>query len=254
MLRKLNFSNKLRVIHVLNHLALIPAFIYGPWWAWIVAYCIWLFIGTVGISVGFHRYLAHRAFTTSKWFETLMIYTGCLACGGTPLGWAGSHRMHHAYCDTERDPHSPLILGFWRTYFHVWKPFRIPTKFIRDLLKNPHVKFAQRNYFKIIMWWAALLCLIDPLVMVFGFCVPAVMAFHAYGHINAIGHMFGYRTYETKDATSRNNWWVNVWTCGEGWHNNHHQFPNKYRIGLKWWEVDPGAWILEKFGLMKTHR
>ena len=252
---KLNFSNRLRIVHALNHLALIPAVMYGTWWMWIAGYAFWYcVIGSIGISIGFHRYLSHKSFTTYKWFEALMIYIGCLATGGTPLGWAGSHRLHHAYTDTEKDPHSPLLLGAARAYFHVWEPFRIPSRMIRDLLVNPHIKFCQRHYFKILIGWAGLLFLIDPLLMVFGYCLPAVFAFHAYGHINAFGHIFGYRTYETKDGTSRNNWWVNLLTCGEGWHNNHHKFPNRYRIGLKWWEFDIGARTLEMFSLMKTHR
>ena len=253
-MKKVSFSNRLRAVHLVNHLALIPAVMYGEWWMWILAYAWWNVIGTVGISVGFHRYLAHKAFTTYKWFEAVMIYAGCIACGGTPLGWAGAHRLHHAYCDTPKDPHSPAVDGFWRVYFHFWRPFHIPRRLVKDMLKIKHVRIAQKHYFKIVLGWAALLFIIHPMLGLFGFCVPAVMAFHAYGHINALGHMFGYRTYETRDKTSRNNWWVNVWTCGEGWHNNHHKYPSKYRIGLKWWEYDPGAWTLETFHLMKTHR
>lgn len=251
---ELSFSNKLRIVHVLNHMAIIPAFIYGAWWAWGVSALVWMFIGTIGISLGFHRYLSHRSFTTYPWFEALMIYTGCLACGGTPLGWAGTHRLHHAHVDTEKDPHSPKIIGFWRSYFHIWDKFHIPPRLLRDLLRNKHVKFCQRHYFKMLIAWASLLCLIDPLVMVFGFCIPGVLAFHAYGHVNAVAHTFGSRDYDSKDETSRNNWWVSVIACFEGWHNNHHMFPNKYRLGIKKHQYDLGAWMLETFGLMKTHR
>lgn len=249
-----NFSNKLRTIHVLNHLALIPALIYGPWWAWIVSFLIWMLIGTVGISLGFHRYLSHGSFKTYPWFEAVMIYLGTLACGGTPLGWAGTHRLHHAHVDTEKDPHSPVVLGFWRTYFHLWKPFHIPARLVRDLLRNKHVMICHKHYFKILIGWATVLWLIDPLAMIFGFCIPGVLAFHSYGLINAVSHTYGYRTYETKDKTSHNNWFANLFTGGEGWHNNHHKFPHKYRIGLKPWEFDLGAWILETFRLMKSHR
>jgi stearoyl-CoA desaturase (delta-9 desaturase) len=223
---------------------------------WAAGYAFWYcVIGSLGISLGFHRYLAHKSFTTYKWFEILMIYSGCLATGGTPMGWAGTHRLHHAYCDTEKDPHSPKILGGVRAYFHLWNPFEIPKGMVRDLLKNPHVRFCQQHYFKILFAWAGLLFLIDPLLMLFGYCLPAVFAFHAYSHVNAISHLFGYRTYDLRpDDSSTNNWWVNVLAPGEGWHNNHHKYPNRYRNGFKWWELDIGARTLETFGLMKTHR
>lgn len=250
----MNFSTKLRIVHIFNHLMLVAGIVYGPWWAFVASFLVWQVIATIGVSLGFHRYLAHRSFETYEWFSTLMIYLGCLACGGTPLGWVGAHRLHHANVDTEKDPHSPLMLGFWRTYLHLWKPFHIPPRILRDLLKNKHVIFCQRNYFKIILGWAALLLMIDPLVMIFGFCVPGVLAFHSYGLINAVSHKYGYRTYESKDKSSRNNWIASIFTAGEGWHNNHHKFPSKYRIGLKWWEFDPGAWVLETFGLIKSHR
>jgi fatty-acid desaturase len=247
----LSFSNKLRLLHIFNHLMVVVGLIYGSWWGFVAAFFIWQFIAIVGVSLGFHRYWSHGSFKTHKWFEIFMTYVGCLACGGTPLGWSGAHRLHHKHTDTEKDPHSPTQLGFWRTYLHIWKPFHIPPRSIRDLLKNKHIRFCHKHYFKMLLSWMVLLFLMDPMFLIFGFCIPGAVAFHAYGLINAVSHTYGYRGYETKDKTSRNNWFANIFTGGEGWHNNHHKFQNRYRIGIEWWEYDPGAWLLETFGLIK---
>lgn len=245
-----NFATNLRTLHVCNHLMLIPAIIYGDWWMWIAAFLWWYVIGTFGISIGFHRLLSHKSFKTYEWFEKFCTYIACLATGGTPLGWVGAHRMHHTYVETEKDPHSPKVIGWFRTYLHLWGDVKIEKRFVKDLLHKKHVMFAHKYYFSIILGWATLLFLINPLLGVFGYCVPATLAFHAYSHINTFGHLFGYRTYDTNDQ-SRNNWFVNILTCGEGWHNNHHKYPGRYRIGQKWWEWDQSAWILENCGLIK---
>ncbi len=249
MLKWFHSSNKLRAIHLFNHIMLIPAIIYGDWTLWLMAFLWWNFLGSFGISIGFHRLLSHKSFQTYSWFENFCIFVGCLATGGSPLGWAGVHRMHHSSPDLVGDPHSPKVIGAFRSYFHLWGQVVIKRRYVKDLIKKPFVIWCHRNYFKILLFWMTALYLINPLVGIFLFSIPAVFAFHAYGQINTLGHKFGYRTYATKD-TSRNNWFVNILTCGEGWHNNHHQFPNSYRIGLSRWEFDLSAWILEKSHLM----
>lgn len=246
----MSFEIKLRGIHFFNHLMLIPAFVYGEWWMWIMAYLWWAVIGSIGISAGFHRYLSHKAYRTYGWFEKFSLAIGCLATGGTPLGWAGAHRMHHAYADTELDPHSPIKRAWWKIYVHDWGHVKIQRKFIKDLLRNKTVMWLHNHYFKILIVWAMGLALIHPLLGIFGYCIPAVMAFHAYGQINAWGHMWGYRRYNTDDH-SYNNPVVNILTMGEGWHNNHHNTPRSWKIGETWWEWDPAAFILSTFNLTK---
>ncbi len=240
----------LQLLHVANHLLLILGLLWGQWWMWLAGFAWWYVIGTLGISIGFHRLLSHRSFRTYPWFEKLCTYLGCLATGGSPLGWVGVHRMHHQQPDKAGDPHSPLVIGAWRSYTHNWGTLQIKRRHIKDVLKMPHVRFAHRHYFKILLAWAGLLFLIDPLWGIFGYALPSVLAFHAYGQINTFCHYFGYQTHATGDS-SRNNWFVNILTCGEGWHNNHHRFPNDYRIGKKFWEWDPGAWVLERCKLIR---
>lgn len=240
----MKFESKLRLIHVLNHLAIVPGAYYGEWWMFLMALGWWYVIGCIGISAGFHRYLSHKSYKTYPWFEKLSLFLGCLAMGGTPLGWAGSHRMHHAYADQKLDPHSPVQKDWWKVYIHYWGRIEVHKRFVVDLLKNKTVMWLHRNYFTVITFWALALALIDPLLLIFGFCIPAVYAFHAYGQINAWCHMWGYRTYDTKDY-SYNNFLANLITWGEGWHNNHHNKPTNWRFGERWWEFDPAARIIK---------
>lgn len=249
---RLSNSNRIRLIHILNHLALVYGAIYGQWWMWIVAFGVWNIIGSFGISIGYHRLLSHRSFETTTTLEKLFATIGCLASGGPPISWAGAHRMHHAHVDEPQDPHSPLVIGRLRSYFHLWNNFQINRRYVADLVSDRYLMFLQRNYFRILVVWASILFLIDPLVGVFGFCIPSVFAFHAFGLINMLCHGFGYRNFEIEDS-STNHWLANVFTCGEGWHNNHHKYPRSYRIGLKPGEWDLSAKILETLPIMKSH-
>ena len=249
----LSNSVKLRLAHGFNHIALlVGVFSFDTqWWMWGIALLVWNFIGTIGISIGFHRLLSHRSFFPPKWFVYASSFVGCLATGGSPLSWVGSHRMHHAHPDKESDPHSPVVKGRTRIYFHLWGKVNIPRRMLRDLLQSKYQKFLHRHYFLILAIWATALYLIHPLVGLFVYSVPAVIAFHSFGLINTLCHGFGYRNFQTADSSS-NNWFVNLWTCGEGWHNNHHYRPSSYRIGVNKYEFDISARVIELLGLAKT--
>jgi len=64
-----------------------------------------------GITIGFHRYLAHKAFKTSRFFEGVLMITGSMALEGPLLFWVTTHRRHHRYSDEAGDPHSPNLSG-----------------------------------------------------------------------------------------------------------------------------------------------
>ena len=243
----LGTAGKLRLLHVFVHLMLIPAFIYGEWWMWLGAFFMWFLTGGIGISLGFHRYFSHRSFKTYPWFENVMLFLGSMTGGGTPLSWVGTHRFHHKYSDTEDDPHGPVSRTVFQSYTHQWQYKRIPRTIIKDLVRMPNVLWMHKNYWKVMFIWAFILLAIDPLVFVFGFCVPAVAAYHTYAQINTFCHLFGYRNFRIEGQSS--NIPFMFWAFGENYHNNHHRFPWSYRIGLRWWEFDPCAWLLER-GLM----
>ncbi len=74
--------------------------------------------------------------------------------------------------------------------------------------------------------------------VVWGIFARAVFVYHCTWSVNSLAHMYGYQTFETNEG-SRNNWFVALLTFGEGWHNNHHAYPNSAAHGLRWWEIDP---------------
>jgi stearoyl-CoA desaturase (delta-9 desaturase) len=80
-------------------------------------------------------------------------------------------------------------------------------------------------------------------LLVWGFCLSTVLLYHSTFAVNSVAHRWGRRRFETKDA-SRNNWVVSFLTLGEGWHNNHHKYPNTARQGIGRFEPDPGWWLI----------
>ena len=207
-------------------------------------------IGCFGVSIGYHRLLSHRSFRSYQWFERLCVLLGCLSTGGSPISWAGTHRMHHEHLDTKQDPHSPKMIGGFKVHFHLWNK-ELRKKYVKDLLKDNFLVWIHRNYYKILILWIGLLTLIDWRFLIYTYSIPSVIAFHAFGFINYLGHTFGYKNFSIPDDSSRNNWFVNLWVCGEGWHNNHHKMPSSYRIGFRYFEWDMSAFFLEKLSLMK---
>lgn len=250
---KWNRTVLLRIFHVVNHLAFaFGIFSYSPMWLLLTIFC-WFLYGSLGISIGFHRLLAHRSFQPTRLGLKLTALLGCFATGGSPLAWVGAHRLHHTYPDRNGDPHSLEIDSWWRIYFHLWKPFGIHRKHIRDQLKDPYLKALHRYYFLILILFSGSLYLTSIPLGIFAYSGPAVLAFHAFGLINTFGHFHGYRNFETKDR-STNSWVANLLTWGEGWHNNHHKYPSSYRIGFKSNEIDISAWIIENVPFLKKNQ
>src|SRR5207244_164260 len=70
-------------------------------------------VSGLGVTIGFHRYLSHHAFKTSRLFQFLLAVAGCTALQKGPLWWVIHHRLHHKHSDEPGDVHSPVIDGFW---------------------------------------------------------------------------------------------------------------------------------------------
>ena len=251
---KIRAVDKLRVFHVVNHLLFVTVlFLDGFSFYLFYSLLVWNIVGCFGVSIGYHRLLAHKSFSSYQWFEKLCVLLGCLSTGGSPISWAGTHRLHHEYLDTKQDPHSPQRIGGFKVHFHLWNK-AISKKYVKDLLKDRFLAYIHRNYYKILILWISLLMLIDFRFLIYTYCISSVIAFHAFGFVNYLGHTFGYKNFSIPNDTSRNNWFVNLWTFGEGWHNNHHKLPASYRTGFRWFEWDMSAFFLEKFLLIRTQK
>ncbi len=206
-------------------------------------------LGIFGGSIGFHRYLTHMSFKTSKFWHWAMIVCGSLTGMGSPIFWVALHKHHHAHPDTPSDVHSPRN-GLWRAFIG-WQlghlePIQAHAN--RFMYADPLIKLIHRKYYK--LYWAVTIAmyLIDWRFALFfmtfgGFFVLSL--FENFGNVALHHPALGYRNYDTKDD-SRNLWWYGVLTLGGGFHNNHHRWPGNYRFGEKWFEFDVSAWIIER--------
>ncbi|KAL5714733.1 hypothetical protein ACHQM5_016653 [Ranunculus cassubicifolius] len=230
---------------VIHFLALLGPF-YFTWSAFWLAVALYYVTG-LGITLSFHRNLAHRSFKLPKWLEYSFAYCGVLALQGSPIKWVHTHRLHHQFTDTRDDPHSPIIKGFW--YSHIgW------------VIDDYHPLFGKQWYYRFIhhtypCHFIALGMLLYAVggmpFLVWGMGVRTVYTLHITFSINSICHTWGKQVWNTGDM-SRNNWLFGLLAHGEGWHNNHHAFEYSARQGLEWWEVDTTWYIislLEAIGL-----
>jgi stearoyl-CoA desaturase (delta-9 desaturase) len=244
----MNLNTKVRLLQTFNHIATIPAVAYAiytqQYYLFAIAFISWLIIGPVSSVITLHRLLTHRSFKTYDWLETALSYISVISTVGPTISWVALHRQHHATSDKEGDPHSPYINGkfnfvqavkVWLGY--EWRIPNIPITYVKDLMRSPTHKFIFNNYFKIIFVFSLILLLLDPVLWLFVYVVPASMTVHLIGVVNVLGHGHGYRNHETNDR-STNSWIANIVSLGDGWHNNHHAHGLRYYSGEKWWEWD----------------
>ncbi len=228
------------------HIGAVASFFYVSK-ANLVAEIIMYFItGCLGITLGYHRIMAHRALGVPKWLERFFATCGALAMEGGPVKWCAQHRMHHSNPDTENDPHNSQN-GFF--YCHVgwalkFRPFfDSPDKlrrFSRDISQDSYYLWLDTTMGQFLpqLALASVLFAIGGVGMVlWGVCLRMVLVYHATWCVNSATHFFGYRNYDIGDQ-SRNTWWVALISFGEGWHNNHHAHQNVVEAGHKWWEID----------------
>ncbi|KAK1436805.1 hypothetical protein QVD17_02588 [Tagetes erecta] len=240
-------------------LALFAPFTF-TWGAFWTAFFSYVLRGIFGITVSYHRNLAHRSFKLPKWLEYTFAYLGVLSLQRDPIFWVSMHRYHHQYVDTEKDPHSP-IFGFWFSHMawlfdsaYILEKYQ-ERKNVEDLKRQVFYRFIRRSYLLHPAAFAALVYAFGGftyLVWVMG--VTITLGYHVTFLVNSVCHIWGNQVWNTGDL-SKNNWWVALLTFGEGWHNNHHAFEYSARFGLEWWQIDIGWYLirfLESIGLA-TH-
>ncbi|NEO84983.1 MAG: acyl-CoA desaturase [Spirulina sp. SIO3F2] len=237
----------LALIHVGACLVLIPSNF--SWSAIGIAVLLHWITGGLGITLGWHRLVSHRSFTTPKWVEYFFVLCGALACQGGVLDWVGLHRLHHKYSDTAPDPHDSSLGFFWShfgwMFFYAQRGDAVP-RVTKDIKDDPVYKFLN-DYFVLIQVALGLGLFAIGGWPYIAWCIffRLVAVFHCTWLVNSATHMFGYRTFNSDDK-SRNCWWVALLTYGEGWHNNHHAYQYSARHGLKWWEIDL-TWMTIRF-------
>jgi stearoyl-CoA desaturase (delta-9 desaturase) len=251
---KFNTYDKFKVLHITNHLVgllgIYLALQSGEWYWFLLGFIFFLWTGIVGVDVALHRYYSHKSFKTTPFREKIMLWTSVFTGLGSPAMWCSIHRMHHSHSDTDKDPHNPRLYGVIKTWFTLWPHKIIPKRFYAPFVKTKELKFINNNYFLINFIVLILLALIDIRLAAFLYCLPSVGCFHGAGAIGVIPHYVGYRKYNITDE-SRNSWIASILSLGEGWHNNHHANPGRWWQGEEWWEVDPPAFMIKHFFMIK---
>jgi stearoyl-CoA desaturase (delta-9 desaturase) len=233
---------------VLVHLVCFAAIWTGITWQAVVIGIVLYWLRIFGIGAGYHRYFAHRAYSTSRAFQFMLALLSQSTTQKSVLWWASKHRHHHLHSDTPADVHSPRHTGF--IYSHLGWIFSRKHD-VADL-----VKIADFARYPELMWLhkyelvpAVALAVLCFLIggwsgLVVGFFWSTVLVYHATFCINSLAHVSGRVRYVTGDD-SRNNWLLAIFTMGEGWHNNHHAYQSSVRQGFRWWEYDPTFYVLK---------
>lgn len=207
-------------------------------------------VAVFATTVYMHRALAHRALTVSPRVGLVFRFLIWVTTGIAPRAWVAVHRKHHAFSDTEEDPHSPVVLGFWAVQLGNVKLYRSTirdgvtvTKYARDLPPDR----LDRVLFDHAL--AGLAVGIAIVVAVLGWQtglvaagVHTVVYLSISAAVNAVGHTFGRRPYAN---LATNNQWLAWVSGGEGLHNNHHAAPTSARFALAGGQADPGWWLVQ---------
>lgn len=236
-----------------------------PWFfSWpavgVTVFLHWLF-GSVGICLGYHRLLTHRSFQVPKWLEYAIATIGAMALQGGPIFWVAGHRLHHAHTeDVDKDPYSAKR-GFWWSHM-LWLVYprreffnsEVYRRSAPELARDPFYRWLDRYHLLLQVPLGLFLYLLGGWsFVIYGIFLRSVLLWHSTWLINSATHLRGYRTVEVDD-NSRNLWWAALLTYGEGWHNNHHAYPNVAKAGWQWWELDMTWWsiqVLQTLGLAK---
>lgn len=232
------------IAQLIAHLSLIPMFIYGNAYHWMVSLGMYFLSGCLGMTMVYHRLLSHRSWNAPKWFEYLSVIFATVGLTGSAIAWVAVHRAHHKYTETSKDPHSPhhkgIIYCQWGTMF---EPVQI--RMVPDLLRQSFYLLQHHWYFAISIVYAGILYFIDPFAIIYAWLVPACILWNAGSSINTIGHLFGLKQDDKSEA--RNNLVLGLLVWGEGWHGNHHKNQGSPYFSTHWWQIDIGGFLISIF-------
>jgi stearoyl-CoA desaturase (Delta-9 desaturase) len=248
------------------HLACLLVFFVG--WSWLaVSIAVFLYaLRVFTLTAFYHRYFAHRTFKTWRIVQFVFAAIGTSSVQRGPLWWAAHHRHHHVHSDDPEDLHSPRQKGvLWAhmCWFLTPRAEHTNIKIIPDFARYPEIRLLDRFDLVVPVLLAAALYGLGALVqwqapdsgvtgmqlLVWGFFISTVAVYHVTYLVNSATHLYGTRRYKTKDD-SRNSMIIALLTFGEGWHNNHHYYPNSTRQGFFWWEIDISYYVLRFMSLL----
>ncbi len=244
-------------------------------WTDLAIFAVMYLLTGIGVTVGYHRHLTHRAFETSRPMRYVLAGLGSMALEGPAIIWVSDHRKHHAFADEEGDPHSPHVghgeglRGALHGLFHAHMGWLFQEqgraemkRYARDLLEDRGLRKINKWFFGFVLLGLVLPFLMGLAItgslaggltgMLWGGFVRIFLLHHVTWSINSVCHFFGRRRFRTDDE-SRNVFWLALPSLGEAWHHNHHAFPTSAAHGLRWWEIDVSALVIrgmERLGLV----
>ncbi|MEM7292006.1 MAG: fatty acid desaturase [Pseudomonadota bacterium] len=237
---------------------------FSPWQIVLVT-AVMCHITLASVTIYLHRSQAHRALNLHPAVSHFFRFWLWLTTGMRTLEWVAIHRKHHAHCEVEHDPHSPVVYGLRQVLLEGSELYRAEAACQETLDKyghgTPDDAIERQLYSAHPVLGIVLMGLID--VALFGaigltvfavqmLCIPVLAA----GVINGLGHFWGYRNYETNDASTNITPWAFL-ICGEELHNNHHAYPSSARLSARRFEFDLG-WVyiraLAFLGLAQVRR
>jgi stearoyl-CoA desaturase (delta-9 desaturase) len=235
------------------------------WWQLVVYTLVVTHITIIGVTVYLHRHQAHRALELHPAVSHFFRFWLWMTTGMLTGQWAAIHRKHHAKCETEEDPHSPQTRGIWKVLLEGAELYRSEAKNEETMRKFSHGTpndWMERNvYTKYPILGVSLMMVLN--VALFGLVGLTVWAvqmiwipFWAAGVVNGLAHFWGYRNFNSADASTNIFPW-GILIGGEELHNNHHTYATSAKLSNKWYEFDIG-WmyirIMSAFRLAKVKK
>ena len=236
-----------------------------PWWGYVLVTLGLTHITIASVTIFLHRHQAHRALNLHPAVSHFFRLWLWLTTGMETKAWTAIHRKHHARCEKEEDPHSPQVLGLRKVLWEGAELYRKEAKNQQTLEqygKGTPEDWLERNIYSAHSGRGIVVMLIIDAVLFgpIGITMWAVqmlwIPFLAAGVINGIGHYWGYRNYESADASTNIVPW-GILIGGEELHNNHHAFPSSAKLSSKSWEFDIGWFyicLLQFLGLAKVKK
>jgi stearoyl-CoA desaturase (delta-9 desaturase) len=238
--------------------AVVYAIYFGLTWTDVALFVVMYLITALGVEAGLHRYFTHRSFESSGPVRIFLAVAGSMAAQGPIVFWVANHRLHHAFADTDRDPHSPKPqgpgwLGHAKGLWHGHVGWLFDVKKI-DWSRHTRDWLADRTVMKINGWYFTLVLLGIVIPGVVGglvtWSVHGVIGGVLWGgfarifaldqatwSVNSLGHTIGAREFPVRDG-SRNIGALAPPTLGGSWHNNHHSRPALAQTRRHWWQLD----------------
>ncbi|MBW7471532.1 fatty acid desaturase [Marinobacter sp. M216] len=218
-------------------------------------------ITIVSVTLYLHRHSAHNSLDLHPVLKHFFRFWLWMTTAQNTKEWTAIHRKHHAKCETEEDPHSPVVLGIRKVLFEgaeLYATAATPETLERYGQRTPEDWIERNVYSRYKMLGVMLMAGLDlALFGVNGIWIWALQMMWipvwAAGVVNGIGHWFGYRNFECAD-NARNISPLGILIGGEELHNNHHTYPNSSKLSRRWYEFDIG-WgyirLFQLFGLAK---